>query len=48
MSSTPQKRQEENRDLWYQRMSEKTPINPEDERFSWMEYFDLLDEYQNN
>jgi|GEM_PF-2953535 len=46
MKPTPKKLQEENRDLWYQRISEKSPVNPEDEPVvRLMEYFDLLDEF---
>tara|TARA_R110001583_G_scaffold62101_2_gene183027 strand:+ start:15295 stop:15441 length:147 start_codon:yes stop_codon:yes gene_type:complete len=38
---------EENRDSWYKRMGNRIPPRPEDEPvISWMEYFDLLDEYQ--
>jgi hypothetical protein len=39
------KLKEEERDLWYKRMGERTPINPDNELFiSWMDYFDLMDE----
>ena len=37
---------EEDRDLWYKRMGERTPINPDNEPFSWMDYFDLMDWYK--
>ncbi len=46
MNSTPQRLQEENKDLWYQRMSEKTSINPENEHVvGLMEFFELNDEF---
>jgi len=39
---------EENRDLWYKRMGNRPSMKPEDEPFSWMEYFDIMDEYKTN
>ena len=49
MNSIPQKSQEENRDLWYQRMSDKTPISPENEPVvGLMEWVDLMVEFESD
>jgi len=38
---------EKDRDSWYKRMGDRIPRQFEDEPIvSWMEYFDLLDEYK--
>ena len=41
------KLKEEDRDLWYKRMSNKPSMNQEDEpSVTWMEYFDLMETYK--
>lgn len=47
MKTTPKKLKEKDRDLWYKKLSERTPIKPEDEPVvGLMEYFDLMSEYR--
>ena len=47
MKTTPSKKlKESDRDLFYKKMSEKTPVKPEDEPVvGLMEYFELMDEF---
>jgi len=46
MKSESKKIKEKDRDLWYKKMGERIPHRPEDEPvLTWMEYFDLRDEY---
>jgi len=46
MKNELKKLKEKDRDLWYKKMGERIPNNPEDEPFiSWMDYFDLMDDY---
>jgi len=37
---------EKDRDSWYKRMGDRVPHRPEDEpSLTWMEYFDIIDEF---
>ncbi len=47
MRKPSKKLKEKDRDLWYKKMGERPIMKPEDEPFSWMEYFDMMDEYKN-
>ena len=40
------KLKDEERDLWYKRMGERTPLNLKDEPFGLMEWVDLMVEYK--
>lgn len=46
MKKPSKKLKEKDRDLWYKKMGDRLPRNPDDEPFiSWMDYFDLMDYY---
>lgn len=36
---------EEGRDLWLQKMGNRPERKPEEEKFSWMEYFEIMDDF---
>ena len=46
MKNPSKKLKEKDSDLWYKKRGDKTSKKPEDEPFSWMEYFDLMDYYK--
>lgn len=47
MKTTLEKLKEKDRDLFYKRLSDRTPINPENEPVvGLMEWIDLLDEFR--
>jgi len=48
MKKPSKKLKEKDRDLWYKKMGNIPPPKPENEPFSWMEYFDLMDYYNEN